>query len=815
MPFELWLENLRYAGRRLRRSPGFTAAVLLILTLGIGANTAIFSVVYGVLLKPLAFPQPERLVAIHEGMRGEEASFRDLPVNANHYVYWREHARSFAGIAAMLGEAMPLGGGAPEEIGVMQGTANLFAVLGVAPRVGRTFSHEEEQPGHERVVILTDGLWKRRYGADTGVVGKTITMDGNPYVVVGVMPENFRLPDSKALGQMRGSNKMPEAFVPLAWDADTLQEIEGDHNYFAMGRLKSGVSAAGAMAELNVLQRAISTQTPDKVNYSAAVIPLQEYLTGASRKSLLLLLAAVGAVFLIACVNIANLLLTRALSGEREIAVKIALGSTRAQLLAGALGEPAILCAAGWLLGVGMAVAAMPVLMRNMPIEMPRLGDVHVDLAAMAFAAAVSAIAALLCSVLPVWRYLHTDAEPALRANARTASAARGARRAKNTLVAGEVAGSVALVAIAGLFVTSMMKVLSVGRGFDAEHVLSAEVVLPEKQYGAARARNAFYERTLHALRGLPGVKEAGLVSVLPLDGDYWGDLIAKVGDTRPRWEQPSGHFRWISPGYFESMRIPLLAGRFLEERDQGKRVAVISRSAAAKVWPHESAIGRRFHRADPDEAPFEVIGVVDDVRTLDLSKAPPLMVYAPYWYRSRTAGTFVIRTEFEPAEMNDAVRRAIWSIDAQVPVPRVPTMETVVSGSVEARRFLRNLLAGFAGCAMLLAALGIYGVVAYNAVERRQEIGIRMAVGASRADVCGLMVGQGIAPVLAGTAAGIGMAIVGGRLIHGLLFEVSGSDPLVTGLAAAILIAVGVCACLAPAWRAARTEPLKALRVE
>lgn len=800
----MWLQNLRYAGRRLRQSPGFAAAVVLILTLGIGANTTIFSVVYGVLLKPLRFPEPQRLVAIHEGMTGEDASFPELPVNANHYLYWCAHSGSFAGIAATLGKSLPLGGGQPEEIGVMQETANLFHVLGVEPRIGRSFSHDEEQPGHNHVVILSDGLWKRRYAADPGILGKAILLDGRPYVVVGVLPRNFTFPKSKA-----------EAFVPFGWDSEILQEIEGDHNYFAIGRLKPGVSAAKAEAELDVLQHAISQQTPDKVQYGATAIPFQEYLTGASRRSLLLLLAAVGAVFLIACINIANLLLSRAISNERETAVKIALGSTRGQLFSGALAEPAILCAAGLILGIALATIAMPLLLRNMPLEVPRLGEVHVDLAAIVFAGATSVIAALLCSMLPVWRYLQADAEPALRGNARTVSSSRGARRLRNALVMAEVAGSVALVVIAGLFVTSMVKLMHVSRGFNAAHVLSAEVVLPDKQYGDENVRNAFYERTLTRLRQMPGVISAGAVSVLPLDGDYWGDLISRLGDNRPPWEQPSGHFRWITPGYFETLRIPLLAGRFLSDGDRGRPVAVISRSVAAKVWPNRSPLGQKFHRGDPDEPPFEVIGVVDDIRTLDLSEAPPLMVYMPYWYRSREVGTLVIRTEQDPAAMGNAMRKAIWTIDSQVPVPEIRTMQTVVSGSVAARRFERNLLLGFAMSAMLLAALGIYGVVAYGAVQRTHEIGIRMAVGASRSDVYSLIVGQGIAPVVAGTAAGVAMALLATRLIRSLLFEVNGSEAAVTASAAAILIAVGVCACLVPAWRAARTEPLEALRVE
>jgi predicted permease len=801
----MWLQDIRYAWRRLRLSPGFALTVVFILTLGIGANTAIFSVVYGVLLKPLRYPEPQQLVVIHEAISQHDTSFPELPVNANHYVYWCQHSRSFAGIAAMLAESKPLGGGQPEEIGVLEDTANLFEVLGIQPRLGRSFSRDEEQPGHNKVVILTDGLWKRRYGADPGIIGKRIILDGRPYEVVGVLSPEFTLPEWKGI----------EAYVPFGWTSSILEELEADHNYFAIGRLRAGVTPGEALAELNVLQRNISQETPDKVRYSATVVPFQDYLTGSSRRSLLLLLAAVGTVFLIACINIANLLLTRATSSERETAVRIALGSTRRQLFSGALAEPAILCALGWILGVVLAIAGIPLLLRNMPIEVPRLGEVHVDLMAMAFAGATSVAAALFCSTLPVWRYLHASAEPAWRINVRGGGASRGMRRLRDALVTAEVAGSVALAVIAGLFLTSIVKLLNVSRGFDAAHVLSAEVVLPDKQYSDEGVRNAFYRRTLSRLHEIPGVISTGAVSVLPLEGDNWGDMVSRIDDNTPPWLRPSAHYRWITPGYLETLQIPLLAGRRLEERDRGKRVALISRSVAARVWPKQSAVGQLFRRIDPDEAPFEVIGVIEDVRSLDLSQAPPPMVYAPYWYRSNEVGWFVIRTGNDPAAMSSEMRKAIWSIDPQVPVPLVRTMSTVVSRSVAARQFERNLLLGFALSALLLAALGIYGVVAYSAVERTREIGIRMAVGASTGDVYSLIVGQGIAPVIAGAGIGIVIALFASRLIRSLLFEVSPADPVITMTAAAILLAVGVCASLLPARRAANTEPLEALRFE
>lgn len=804
----MWLQSARYAVRRLRKTPGFTVSVLAILTLAIGANTAIFSIVDGILLKPLPFPEPDRLVTIDESISGVGASFPELPVNANHLMYWREHNRSFSGVAAMLPVSMPLGGAQPEEIRVARETANLFAVLGVQPRRGRTFTTEEEKPGHGDVVILADGLWKRRFGSDPSIVGKRITMDGKPYQVVGVLPAQFAWPEAT-------KSRPVEAFVPFTWDSAVLQEVEGDHNYFGLARLKAGVTAAQATADLNTLQRAIGQQTPDKVHFGATVTLWRDFIAGASRQQLLLLLAAVGAVFFLACINIANLLLTRAVTNERETAVRLALGSTRSQLFAGALAEPAILCASGWLLGSMVAAIATPLLLRNMPLPLPRLNQVHVDLAAVAFAGGISLIAALLCSLLPLWRYMQGEAESALRGNARTMSESRVGKRLRSGLVVAEVAGSVALIAIAGLLVTSIVKLGQVSRGFDAAHVISANIVRPDKQYADQPTRERFYERTISKLRALPGVQAAGAVSVLPLDGDNWGDLIARIGDNRPMWQMPAGHFRWITPEYFEAMRIPLLAGRFLTDADKGKRVALISRSAAELVWPRQRAIGQRFQRGNPDEPPVEVIGVVQDVRTLDLSKAPPLMVYMPYWYRSREVGSFVIRTGQDPAAAASMIRKVIWSVDPQAPVPEVRTMDSVIDASIATRRFERNLLLIFAFAAMLLACFGIYGVVAYTAAQRTREIGIRMAVGATPGDIYSLIVQQGLAPVLLGAAAGVVIAVSSGRLVASMLFQVSTYDPVVITASTTILLMVGFCACIYPAWRATTTDPTQALRFD
>jgi putative ABC transport system permease protein len=551
------------------------------------------------------------------------------------------------------------------------------------------------------------------------------------------------------------------------------------------------------------------------VSFTATITPLQEYLTGASRHSLLLLLAGVGAVLLIGCVNIANLLLIRTASNAHESAIRIALGGTRRALFGSALAEPILLCVAGGVLGIMVAAFAVPILTRYAPPDLPLLGNVSLSWMVLGFAAAISLFSALICAVIPAWQYAKADPEPALRSNRRTATQSRSGRGVRDGLVVAEVATSLALVLIAGLFVASMFKLLRVPMGFAAEHVLSAKVVLPEQQYSSAAERDAFYERALTQLRQVPGVESAGVVSVLPLDGDYWGDLVSRIGDTRPLFERPGAHFRWISPGYFESLMEPLVAGRFPTAGDKGRSVAVISKRIANTVWPGENPIGQKFTRGNPDEKPFEVIGVVGDVRSLGLSEQPPPMVYVPYWYRSRNTGFFVMRTRQDPQALAGVFRKVIAAIEPQAPVPSIRTMKTVVHGSVAGRRFEMRLLLAFALVALLLAAIGIYGVVAYSALQRTHEIGIRMAVGAQRSDIHHLIVREGVWPVVMGIVIGVMIAWGSARFFSGLLFQMKAFDPFITAAAGGILLIAGFMACLLPAVRAAQTEPLEALRYE
>ena len=805
------LQDIRYAVRQLRKSLGFTLTAILTLALGIGATTAMFSVVLDVLLRPLPYPAPEQLVVIRENI-STLREFPDLPINANHLLFWQQHNQSFSSIAALLPSSVPIGGTQTEEIGVAEATSNLIVTLGFQPRLGRTFSEEEEKPGHN-VVLLTDGLWKRRYSADPAIIGKTIPLDGLQYQVIGVLPPEFTLPDSHAIGGYSGADKPIEAFVPFGWTADQLQEIEGDHDYFAIARLRAGVPIAQASAELNALQRQISQQTPDKTNLTATLIPLQEYLVGSSRRVLLLLLAAVSGLLLIACVNLTNLLLARSTSRGHESGLRIALGASRIQIMRHSLMEPVLLASCGGVLGALLARLGLPLLVRNVPWNLPGLAEARVDVPVLLLALGVSLCTAITCGFLPAWRSARSAPQSELHAESRSVSESRASKRLKQILIIAEAAASVTLVLLSALFITSLMRLMHVDRGFQTEHVLAANVMLPRGEYGRSPdARTAFYQRTIERLRQIPGVSSAGVVSVLPLDGDVWGDVITKTGDPRPFWQRPEARFRWITAGYFETLRIPLLTGRFFTETDHGRNVALISQGVARTVWPNENPVGQHFTHGD---TLFEVVGVVGDIRTLDLAKAPPRMVYVPYWYRTHTNAALVLRTTVDPSALAGAVRKAISEIDTQVAVPNIRTMEDVVDVSVAARRFQMQLLLMFAICALLLAALGTYGVVAYSVVQRTQEIGIRMALGANRGDVYRMILAEAVTPVFIGAIAGVAVASIAGRVISNLLFEVRATNPLIAAISCAILIVVGVVASLLPAAKAAVVDPMNALRAE
>lgn len=813
------LDDFRYAVRKLSKSPGFALTVLLTLAVGIGATTAIFTLVYDVLLKPLPYSHAEQLVVMEE----QVAEFRDiyptLPINANHFTFWSQNVRSVQSMAVMQEFSMPLGGGSrPLRIGVLSTTPGVFPVLNSSPLLGRAFSQEEAQPGHSHVVILMDTLWHHQFGSDPDILGKTVLLNGFTYTVIGVMGPSFHLPVLATFASADSTPPQPaEALVPLAFTAEQLGEKMGDFNYFGLARLKPGASVSQASAEINALQVSImrGLAIDERATLSAVIHPFQEALVGSNRRSLLLLLCAVAGLLLVGCVNITNLLLGRAAGQKQPLAVAAALGASRAELLRMAMREMLVLAVFGGILGLFLAALIIPAMQRYLPPALDFRGPLHLDWIGAAFALSLLLFATLLAGAAPAWRASQTSPHEVLQSEARLGSESSSSKRLRRMLVGAEVAVSMALVLVTGLLTTSLFRLLHVDRGFEASRIVTATLNLPQKSYSDKRARAAFFKEVTDRLMQLPSVESAAAVSVLPLTGDSWIDMIQIPGDTRPAMQIPSEHFRWITPSYFDVIHLPLVAGRSLQLRDEGKNYAVISDFTARTLWPGRDPVGQQFYRGGHNEIAFTVIGVVANARTVSLSKPDPMMVYMPYWYRSDESAGLLVRTRQDSTAIADTIRKSIWSVDPEVPVSIVRTLNGVVTDSLANRRFEMDLLLLFAVSAIFLAGLGVFGVVNYSVVQRQRELGLRLALGAQRGTIYRLVLVDGLSPVVAGGMVGIAMAFGFARVLESTLFQVSAYNPAILTSSVCLLVTVGIAACLLPARRAASTDPMQALKRE
>lgn len=807
--------ELRLSLRSLRKSPIFTLTTLLILAVGIGATTAIFTLVYNVLLKPLPYAEASRLVVIEERVAEFQSMYPTLPASANHFEHWQRNARGFEAMAAMEMRTWPMGTGAqPVQVSVLQSTAGIFPTLRAVPALGRIFTAQDDQPGHERVIVLLDNLWRSQFNADPQIVGRTVQLNGYAYQVIGVMPRGFYLPVLNDVITGSSATVAPQAIVPMAFDAETLAERMGDFNYVALARLRGGVTGPAAQAELNSLQHGISATLPadSYATLSSAVTPLQTMLVGNNRKPMLILLAAVAGLLLVGCANIANLLLARALGRRREMAIAAALGAGRGALTMQALREIFPLAAGGCLLGLLLAAWMIPFLQRYLPTSLDFRGPLHLDVAGAACAVVAASVSMLLAGLIPALIGMRQSPQQALRSESRSSSESRASKRLRASLVTLEVTASVALVLVAGLLTTSLMRLMHVERGFSSEQVFSAKLRLPYNAYRSMQAREAFYRAVQTSVAQMPGVSAAGIASCIPLLEDEWVDMVRLPGDTRPMMMRPAEHMRWISPGYAETLRLPLLEGRMLSASDEGKNFAMISALTARTLWPGRSAIGRQFYRDDM-EAPFTVIGVLGDARTITLAKPDPMMIYVPYWTRANASAAVLVRTKLPSAALTEALHRTVWKIDPSVAIPTVRPLSGVAEDSAAAARFAMDLLIVFAIAASILATLGIYGVVAYSVAQREREIGLRVAVGARPRDIMTMVLSQGLRPVLAGIAAGVLIAFASGRLLASQLYNTSPYSPSVTLATVAILLALGVVACGIPALRIATIDPVRVLR--
>jgi len=817
---ETLVADIRQALRGLGRTPGFAAAAIGILALGIAANTAVFSVADAVLFRPLPYQHPEQLVLVDEVIPQLSNLYPELPVNAKHFFEWKTRASSFADMAIMRDSSVNLTGinGPPERLGIENASANLLPVLGVHLLLGRNFTAAEDHPGNNRVVILTEPLWRRRFHSDPGILNKSILLDGVPNQVIGVLPASFRFPRPDKLVAL-GSNALPvQLFKPIALDL-THMGADGDYNYTVIARLQRGVTRDRALSELTALQDALVRQFRLDSGLRATVTAMQDRVASGSRRGLIVLLVSIGAVLLIVCVNLGNLMLARTTARGREMAVRAALGAGSWRIVRQVLTESFVISVAGGLLGMGLAYASMRVLVAAAPVDVPRLDEVRLDLHALLFALGVSALAGLLFGLIPSWRASRSQPLDALRAGGRGSTQGRQGLRVSELLVSAEVALSAALLVAAGLLVGSLLRILALDQGFHPDHVLTVKLNLPAAKYRDEKQQVAFIDGLLPVIQALPGVRAAGSISALPLQGEVWVDMITREDDHRPPFERPLANYRAVSPDYFASMEIPVLQGRAFEPADRGRNVEIVSARTAARVWPDQNPIGKRARRGD-DANPFlmQVIGVVADTRT-GMNGDPPLMVYRPYWNTSNPGAirnfSLVIRTGQDPESAAAAVRKTIWSLDSELPVPEMTSMRQVISASVAQRRFETALLGGFALAALLLAVIGIYGVISYSMNRRRGEIGIRMALGAEARQVIGMVLRQGMRPVAIGLLIGLATALALGRVLGALLYEIRPTDPAVLATVAAALTIAAALACYLPARRAARVDPATVLRYE
>jgi predicted permease len=819
----LWLESawadFRYALRTLRRAPGFSFAAIATLALGIGANTAIFSVVYAVLLKPLPYSRPSELVALDTYIREMRDRFPSLPVTAKDFTEFRRSSRKLAEVAAVGPAGFTLSGdGEPERIFGARVSANLFPMLGVMPERGRAFLPEEDHPGRDQVVILSHDFWMRRFAGDPSVVGGSLVLDGAKYQVVGIMPAGFLFPTGKELHPLAPLPAHDDVWKPIAFsDAETRQEDGWD--YGVVARLAQGATIAQAQQELDSICAAISKTFPAdaRLTLGAHIKPLRTVYSGDVRQGLVSLAGAVSMLLLIACVNLANLLLARFGSRGREFATRAALGAPRLRLVRQLLTECLTIALAGGVAGLALAEAGTSALIAMAPRDLTGVHAAGLSAPVLWFAALVSLATAVAFGLIPAWQTARRDLHENLKEGGRGATSGRRSGRMRRALVAVEVALSTGLLSVAGLLLHSFVQVMHVDKGFNAERVLAADLDLPEKRYGSARGAALFLSHLVDEVRALPSVASAAAVSALPLTGDYNTRMIYLESDTKKILDRPVASYRVVTPGYFATMEIPLLAGRLLAAEEPAAS-AMLSASLAHKLWPDRAprdVVGLRVRPGGNDVDPVTVVGVVKDVRGDVLEKDPLPTIYRPYSQEPFENMTLVLRTARDPGTLAPAVRATLTKVDRNLAIPNMRTMRQIISSTVARRRFQMTLVLLFAALALVLAAVGIYGVTSYAVSRQTQEIGLRMALGAGQDEVVRGVLKQGMRPVVMGLAVGLVAACSGAALVRNLLFGVGALDPVAFGGAIAVLLSAAVAACYVPARRAAQLDPGSALRAE
>ena len=813
---ESFFQDVRYAFRTLRRSPGFTAIAILALALGIGANSAIFSIVNAVVLKPLPFRKPEQLVQVWMRFTGigipkdenwvSPPEFQDLQQNS-----------SLSHIAAMAGNSYNLKiGSEPERVEAAQVSTSFFPMLGVQAHIGRVFLPEEDQPGHEHVVLVSDGLWRRRFGGDPNILGRNLVMNEQNYQIVGVMPRGFQLPPSEA-----------EVWIPLLFSKDELApDNRGNHGLLVIGRIKDGMTLAQARSDMSAVANRIIEKNQNypyrNFNFTVLLVPLLEQEVGDIKLALWVLMGAVGLVLLIACANVANLMLVRASAREREMAVRQALGVSRGRLVRQLLTESTTLGLMGGAAGLLLAYLGQQLLVTLSASSFPRVAGAQMDARVLGFTILIALATGILFGLAPGLRAFHRVPYAALKEGSHGGTGTGGSQRLRSTLVVAEVALSVMLLAGAGLLIRSFLRLQEVNGGFRPDGVLTMSIALPEQKYSKPEQTRLFYKDLLDRVRALPGVDAAGAVYGLPLTSNGGSGTATVDSQAVPQKDTtPEVEWKPATPGYLEAMGISLIRGRYFDEHDNetSQPVAIVDETLANKYWPNQDPLGKRIHRGGrQSKDPWRsIVGVVRHVRYHTLESPSRTEFYWPYAQTqfAMQSMNLAIHTSVDPLSLSAAVQKQVLAIDPDQPVYHIRTMQEIMWNSMERRRLSMFLLAIFAGMALLLAAVGLYGVMSYSVAQRSREMGIRMALGAQIGNILRLVLGQGLTLSLVGVVAGLAGSLIFVRFMSSLLFNINAIDPATFALVSLLLIGVGLLACFVPAYRAARIDPVNALRQE
>jgi putative ABC transport system permease protein len=824
------LQDFRFAIRMLLKNPGFTAVAVLTLALGIGANTAIFSIVSSVLLRPLSFKDPDRLVTVWE--RSVKKGYEINHAGAATFLDWKTQNHAFESMAAFgIDEGLSLTGDhEPERVTAVPVSANLFEVLGVNPTLGRTFRVEEETPGSDQVVILSQGLWQRRFGSDPNLVGKTVSLDGRSYLVVGVMPPGFVFPGMTGMLYGFFFSKPADVWIPLALPAELLR-TRGNHFLEVVARLKPETSLAQAGAEMDaMMQRIVQANSAEVMGDHAKVIPLRELSVGTVRSGLLVLLCAVAFVLLIACANVANLLLVRAAARQKEIAIRVALGASRLQVIRQLLTESVLLALMGGALGSLFAMWMTGLFVSRVgdtiALTTPGWSDIRIDRGVLGFTLLISLATGVMFGLMPALQSTKPDLSESLKEGGRGSTEGFRRSRLRSSLVVTQIALAMMLLTGAALMLQSFLRLQGVNPGFDVNHVVTMQLSLPESRYTNQQHRAAFFQQLTERLRALPGVQFAAATSQLPLSSDVGNTTIEVEGRPLPPGQWESTDFLSVTPEYLGAMQIALQAGRFISDHDTSESppICVINQTAANRYFGKENPIGKKLRLGVNNFTP-EIVGVVRDVRqrSLDFDSLSPSIqkltssqVYASYaqialWPRM----CVVVRTSSAPMGLATALRAEVRALDKDLPVSKVRTMETVRGESIAQPRFRALLIVLFGAVALALATIGIYGVMAYSVARRTHEIGVRMALGAQHSDVMKLVVRHGMLLTGVGLAIGLAGAFALTRLLSAMLYGVSATDAPTFTAVSLVLAGVAFCACYLPARRATKVDPMVALRYE